>query len=207
KDLDEPMESQQIGSSAMAYKRNPMRSERMCGLARFVMSLATNPPYTAATQWMERTLDDSANRRLVIPQAFLAVDAILMLYHNIAAGLVVYPRVMRRALDEELPFMVTERLLMAAVARGADRQSVHAIIRRHSLEAARRVKEEALPNDLFARLATESVFDGMDWESITDVHALTGRSGRQVTEFIDEHVTPLRDRYRGEIVPASEVRV
>ena len=137
----------------MAYKRNPMRSERICGLARFVMSLQSSAADTAAAQWMERTLDDSANRRLVIPQAFLAADAILILLQNIAAGLVVYPQVIAANLAEELPFMATENILMAAVAAGGDRQELHERIRRHSQAAARAVKQEGKPNDLLDRLA------------------------------------------------------
>ena len=141
KEIEEPFEEKQVGSSAMAYKRNPMRSERVCALARYVMSLQSSPANTLATQWMERTLDDSANRRLVLPQAFLAVDALLILYHNIASGLVVYPKVIRHHLDEELPFMATETILMAAVASGGDRQSLHEKIRQHSLDAASEVKQ------------------------------------------------------------------
>ena len=142
KELEEPFEKEQIGSSAMAYKRNPMRSERICGLARFVISLETSAAATASTQWLERTLDDSANRRLTIPQAFLAVDAILILYQNIANGLVVYPKVIAKHLAEELPFMATENILMAAVAAGGDRQDLHERIRRHSQAAAAVVKEQ-----------------------------------------------------------------
>ena len=156
KEIEEPFEAEQIGSSAMAYKRNPMRAERICGLARWVISLQSSAAATAATQWLERSLDDSANRRLVIPQAFLAIDAILLLYENVAAGLVVYPQVIARHLAEELPFMASENLLMAAVAAGGDRQSLHETIRRHSQAAGAAVKLEGKPNDLLDRLAAGS---------------------------------------------------
>jgi argininosuccinate lyase len=152
KELEEPFEAEQIGSSAMAYKRNPMRAERICGLARFVISLESSAAQTAATQWLERTLDDSANRRLTLPQSFLAVDALLILYQNIAAGLEVRPAVIARHLAEELPFMATENILMAAVSRGGDRQHLHEQIRRHSQAAAAVVKDGGA-NDLLARLA------------------------------------------------------
>ncbi|MBC7816091.1 MAG: adenylosuccinate lyase, partial [Planctomycetaceae bacterium] len=152
KELEEPFEKDQIGSSAMAYKRNPMRSERLCSLARFVMSLQSSAAQTMATQWMERTLDDSANRRLTIPQSFLAADAMLILYRNIVDGLVVYPQVIAKHLLEELPFMATEEILMAGVRAGGDRQSLHEQIRVHSQEAARQVKERGGENDLLARL-------------------------------------------------------
>ena len=148
KELEEPFEKDQVGSSAMAYKRNPMRSERICSLARFVMSLQSSGGQTGATQWMERTLDDSANRRLVLPQSFLAVDAVLVLYQNIAAGLVPYPAVIEANLKNELPFMATENILMEAVAAGGDRQQLHERIRQHSQEAAAVVKQEGRPNDL-----------------------------------------------------------
>jgi adenylosuccinate lyase len=196
KEIEEPFEADQIGSSAMAYKRNPMRSERICGLARYAMSLAANGPMTHATQWMERTLDDSANRRLVLPQAFLAVDAILILYQNVARGLVPYPEVIARNLREELPFMASENLLMAAVAAGGDRQDLHERIRRHSQDAARAVKEEGKPNDLLLRLAGDPAFAGLDLEEVLDPRGLVGRSPEQVDEFIAEVVAPLRERYR-----------
>ncbi|HEV3138413.1 MAG TPA: adenylosuccinate lyase, partial [Pirellulales bacterium] len=168
KELEEPFEADQVGSSAMAYKRNPMRAERICGLARFVMSLQSSTAATQATQWMERTLDDSANRRLVIPQAFLAVDAILLLYQNISASLVVYPQVIARHLDEELPFMASEAILMAAVAAGGDRQDLHERIRRHSQLASAVVKEQGGPNDLIGRLAADPAFAGIDLTATLD---------------------------------------
>jgi adenylosuccinate lyase len=184
KEIEEPFEEHQIGSSAMAYKRNPMRSERMCSLARFVMSLQSSPSMTAATQWFERTLDDSANRRLVIPQAFLAVDACLVLLQNVTQGLVVYPKTIEKNLREELPFMATESLLMAGVAAGGDRQHLHEVIRVHSQAAANRVKQEGLSNDLLERLASDPAFANV---SVTDVMAAeqyVGRAAEQVTEFL-----------------------
>ena len=152
KEMEEPFESDQIGSSAMAYKRNPMRSERICAIARYAISLESSAADTAATQWLERTLDDSANRRLVLPQSFLAIDAILILYQNIASGLVVYPKVIGKHLAEELPFMATENILMATVAAGGDRQDLHERIRKHSQAAASVVKQQGQANDLLERL-------------------------------------------------------
>jgi adenylosuccinate lyase len=195
KEIEEPFEEQQIGSSAMAYKRNPMRCERICGLSRFVLSLQSSPPATLATQWMERTLDDSANRRLVLPQAFLAVDALLLLYRNVAEGLVVYPEVIAKNLREELPFMATENILMAAVAAGGDRQDLHERIRVHSQAAATEVKQHGRPNDLLQRLAEDKAFAGVDLKDAVDPRKLTGRSAEQVDEFLVEVVRPIRARY------------
>src|SRR3954465_3455610 len=191
KEMEEPFEKEQIGSSAMAYKRNPMRSERICSLARFAMSLAANTDETHATQWMERTLDDSANRRLVIPQAFLAIDAVLILYQNVASGLVVYPQVIAKHLREELPFMATENILMAAVAGGGDRQSLHERIRQHSQAAAAVVKEHGRENDLIERLKTDKAFAGVDVEGSIDPAKLLGRSKEQVDELIDQVLAPI----------------
>jgi adenylosuccinate lyase len=207
KEIEEPFEKSQIGSSAMAYKRNPMRCERMCGLARFVMSLASSASATAATQWMERTLDDSANRRLVIPQAFLGVDAILLLYRNVAEGLVVYPEVIAKNLREELPFMATENILMAAVAAGGDRQVLHERIRQHSQAAAGEVKQHGRPNDLLDRLAADKAFAGVDVQAAVDARQLTGRSAQQVDEFVAEVVEPIRRRYAGRKSAAVEIKV
>jgi adenylosuccinate lyase len=206
KEIEEPFEKEQIGSSAMAYKRNPMRSERICGLARFVMSLEANACHTLATQWLERTLDDSANRRLVLPQAFLATDALLILYQNVASGLVVYPQVIARHLREELPFMATENILMAAVAAGGDRQELHELIRRHSQAAASVVKNEGRANDLLDRLAADEAFENVDIQAALDPARFTGRAARQVEEFVREVVQPLRDR-SGEVAPEAEVNV
>lgn len=196
KELEEPFEEKQIGSSAMAYKRNPMRSERMCALARFAMSLTANAAHTAATQWMERTLDDSANRRLSLPQAFLAVDAVLILYANILDGLVVNGPVIEKHLAEELPFMATEEILMAGVQAGGDRQDLHERIRRHSQEAARQVKQLGRPNDLIERLQTDSAFAAVDLAGTLDARRYIGRAPQQVDEFIRDIVDPIRARYR-----------
>jgi adenylosuccinate lyase len=193
KEMEEPFESNQIGSSAMAYKRNPMRSERMCSLARFVMSLQTSPSMTAATQWFERTLDDSANRRLVIPQAFLAVDACLILLQNVTQGLVVYPKTIEKNLREELPFMATETLLMAGVAAGGDRQHLHEVIRCHSQAAALRVKQEGLPNDLLERLARDPAFANVSVTEVMAPEQYVGRAPEQVAEFLNEVVAPYLD--------------
>jgi adenylosuccinate lyase len=207
KEIEEPFETNQIGSSAMAYKRNPMRSERMCSLARFAMSLQSSPVMTAATQWMERTLDDSANRRLVMPQAFLAIDACLILLENVSQGLVVYPKTIERNLREELPFMATESLLMAGVAAGGDRQHLHEVIRVHSQAAALRVKQEGMPNDLLDRLAGDPAFANI---SVTDVMApeqYTGRAERQVHEFLAEVIEPILVRTDASGRLSAEVHV
>jgi adenylosuccinate lyase len=207
KELEEPFESQQIGSSAMAYKRNPMRSERACALARFVFSLQTSTVQTAANQWMERTLDDSANRRLVIPQALMAVDAILILVKNIASGFVVYPHVIARNLAEELPFMATENILMAAVADGGDRQELHETIRVHSQASAAEVKQFGRANDLIKRLQADPRFGKVDFERVLNSQSFVGRAPQQVDEFIAEWVEPIRQRYRARKVAAGEVSV
>jgi adenylosuccinate lyase len=193
KEVEEPFEDEQIGSSAMAYKRNPMRTERITALARHVIALTINPAFTAATQWLERTLDDSANRRIAIPEAYLGVDAILLLTHNVSAGLVVRPGVIRRRLAEELPFMATETILMQAVRRGGDRQDLHERIRRHSVAAAERVKDHGESNDLVDRIATDAAF-GMSREEIDgmlDPARFTGRSAEQVDLFLRNEVEPL----------------
>ena len=207
KEIEEPFETTQVGSSAMAYKRNPMRSERICGLARFVASLQTSTTATLATQWMERTLDDSANRRLVLPQAFLAVDAILILYQNVASSLVVYPQVIARHLREELPFMATENILMAAVATGGDRQELHERIRVHSQAAASVVKEQGGQNDLLERLAADEAFAGVDLSAATDPKTLIGRAPEQVDEFLAEVIEPIRQKYGESLEGDAEVRV
>jgi len=197
REVEEPFEAKQIGSSAMAYKRNPMRAERICSLARFVLSLQSSPAQTSATQWLERTLDDSANRRLVIPQAFLAVDALLIVYQNVAAGLVVYPQVIARHLREELPFMATENILMAAVAAGGDRQDLHERIRQHSQAAAGHIKLQGGDNDLLDRLAQDPAFAAVEWSRVLDASQFVGRAPQQVDEFVAEIVAPLRQRYAG----------
>ncbi len=192
KEMEEPFESKQIGSSAMAYKRNPMRAERISSLARYVMVDALNPAITAATQWFERTLDDSANKRISIPEAFLAVDAILNIYLNITDGLVVYPKVIEKHLYEELPFMATENIMMEAVKRGGDRQELHERIRVHSMEAGKQVKLYGLKNDLAERIASDSIF-GMTIEDIIAVMKPSdyiGRCEQQVEEFVETEVKP-----------------
>ncbi len=194
KEIEEPFGEKQIGSSAMAYKRNPMRAERMCALSRFAMSLTNNADQTMATQWMERTLDDSANRRLSLPQSFLAVDASLLIYANVTDGLVVYPQVIGKHLMEELPFMATEEILMAAVQAGGDRQELHEVIRQHSQAAAAGVKEQGLPNDLIARLAADAAFDSVDLTDTLNPHRYIGRAAEQVDAFLTEVVNPIRAR-------------
>lgn len=189
-ELEEPFEAEQVGSSAMAYKRNPMRAERLCGLARFVSSLTVNTSQTASVQWLERTLDDSVNRRLVLPQAFLACDGLLRLYRNIAEGLVVCPEVIAANVARELPFMATETLLMQAVQRGADRQQAHEVIRRHSLAVAAAVQVGGA-NDLLDRLAREPIFSGLDFSTLNDPRPFVGRAPEQVEEFVNEVVAPL----------------
>jgi len=207
----EPSESEQIGSSAMAYKRNPMRAERIAGLARFVISLQANGPHTAASQWLERTLDDSANRRLTLPEAFLGTDAILILAANIAAGLEVRPEVIRRHVDEQMPFMVTERCLMLGVGAGGDRQELHEVIRRHSLDVAEAVSKGG-SNDLLARLAADPAFRGVPVDRLRaelEPAAYTGRAEPQVGEFVDEYLHPLLARARplAADAGAAEIRV
>jgi adenylosuccinate lyase len=210
-ELLEPFEAEQIGSSAMAYKRNPMRAERISGLARFVISLQANGAHTAAAQWLERTLDDSANRRLTLPEAFLGTDAILVLATNIAAGLEVREDVIRRNVTEKMPFMATERWLMLGVAAGGDRQALHEVIRRHSLAVADAVARGG-PNDLLDRLGGDPAFAGIP---VSDLRAqlepanYTGRATRQVGEFLEEYLRPLLARARPLAAEAgsAEVRV
>lgn len=206
KEMEEPFEADQIGSSAMAYKRNPMRSERVCGLARYLMSLQASAAATAAVQWMERTLDDSANRRLTLPQGFLAADAILILLQNITAGLVVYPQVIAKNLTEELPFMATENILMAAVEAGGDRQELHEQIRRHSQAAAQRVKQEGQANDLLDRLKRDPAFAAVDVAAALKPQHFVGRAPEQVGEFLAEVIEPIRQRYPA-VSLTAEVKV
>jgi adenylosuccinate lyase len=207
KEIEEPFESNQIGSSAMAYKRNPMRCERICSIARFVMSLQSSPSMTAATQWMERTLDDSANRRLVIPQAFLSIDACLILLQNVTQGMVVYPKTIEKNLREELPFMATESLLMAGVAAGGDRQHLHEVIRVHSQAAANRVKQEGLANDLLERLASDPAFANVSVSEVLAPEQYVGRAPEQVKEFLDEVVEPILAQSPAENPLSADVRV
>lgn len=208
-EMEEPFESEQVGSSAMAYKRNPMRSERIASLARFVNSLEGNANQTHAVQYFERTLDDSANRRLVIPEMFLATDAILVLMSNISTGLEVHPAVIERRLKAELPFMATEQLIVRAVRAGGDRQVVHETIRKHSLEAARALKDGAEANDLLERLARDKAFGVKlkDLEGAIDPRRFVGRAPEQVDEFLRDVITPI---FAGDIARserAEELRV
>lgn len=195
KEMEEPFEKNQIGSSAMAYKRNPMRSERICALARYVITLPENEAITASTQWFERTLDDSANKRITIPQAFLAVDGILSLYVNIAGGMVVYDKVIAKHIAAELPFMATETILMECVKAGGNRQELHELIRQHSMDAGRVVKQEGGDNDLIARIKADNAFvavkDNID--SIMNPINFIGRADKQTEEFISEHISPVLD--------------
>ena len=199
-EMEEPFEASQIGSSAMPYKRNPMRSERICALARYVIQDAVNPAMTAATQWMERTLDDSANKRIAVSEAFLAVDAILEIYMNVTAGLVVYDRVVSRRVMEKLPFMATENIMMEAVKRGGNRQELHEALREHSHAAARRVKLEGGQNDLIDRIVVDPLFPLTRGEIEEQMapEKYVGRAPSQVTEFLDQEVAPLLARYPDE---------
>ncbi len=193
KEVEEPFEKDQIGSSAMAYKRNPMRSERMASLSRYILSAAANPAMTAAEQWFERTLDDSANKRIAVPEAFLAADAVLLLYQNIAGGLVVYPKVIARHLQDELPFMATENILMAAVKKGGDRQELHERIRRYSMAAGQRVKADGLPNDLLEQIAADPAFslNSNDLADLLDPAGYIGRAPEQVDDFLRQDIDPV----------------
>ena len=197
KEIEEPFEKNQIGSSAMAYKRNPMRSERIASLARYVIADAVNPAMTMAGQWFERTLDDSANKRISIPEAFLAVDGILNLYLNVADGLVVYPGVIRERLLKELPFMATEHIMMDAVKRGGNRQELHERIRVHSMAAARAVKEEGRDNDLLSRIAADPAFGVTEAElqGLIRPEKYVGRAPEQTEEFLTETIAPVLARY------------
>ncbi|KXG75817.1 adenylosuccinate lyase [Thermotalea metallivorans] len=209
KEVEEPFETTQIGSSAMAYKRNPMRSERVASLAKYVISSVMNPVITVSTQWFERTLDDSANRRISIPETFLAVDAILEICINIASGLVVYEKVIHQHVMNELPFMATENILMEAVKRGGDRQELHERIRVHSMEAAKQVKEEGKSNDLLMRIAKDDVFQ-LSLENINDLvdpRLYIGRGPEQVAEFINGHIQPIIEKNKEELGLEVDLKV
>ncbi|HEX6588370.1 MAG TPA: adenylosuccinate lyase [Longimicrobiales bacterium] len=198
REIEEPYESKQIGSSAMPYKRNPMRSERINALTRHVIALTMDPAFTAATQWFERTLDDSANRRIAIPEAFLALDATLLIQHNVAAGLIVRPAMIRKRLEEELPFMATETILMRAVRAGGDRQALHERIRQHSVAAGNRIKDEGAENDLIERIAGDGAFglSRAQIESALDPKLHVGRAAEQVDEMLEQWVRPVLERHR-----------
>lgn len=200
REVEEPFEKEQIGSSAMPYKRNPMRAERICALGRHVIALAQDPAFTAATQWFERTLDDSANRRVSIPDAYLSLDGVLVLVENVTRGLVVNPMVIRRNLEEHLPFLATETILMLAVQKGGDRQDLHERIRQHSMNAARRMKDEGGRADLLKRIAEDEAF-GMSMEelkALVDPLRFVGRSPEQVDRFLGGWVDPVVARYSTE---------
>ncbi len=210
KEVEEPFESTQIGSSAMAYKRNPMRSERICSLARFVMTLPDSTAFTQATQWFERTLDDSANKRLAIPEAFLAMDAMLIIAENVSDGMVVYPKVLEKRILAELPFMATENIIMAGVKKGGDRQELHEEIRKMSMEAASVVKNEGKDNDLLERILKNPKFDitEADLKEILDLKKFVGRAPGQVMRFVNEEVAPVLSRRSDwQTVHAGELRV
>ena len=197
KEVEEPFEANQIGSSAMPYKRNPMRCERICSLARYVIVDVGNPAVTAATQWFERTLDDSANKRISVPEAFLAVDAILNIYMNVASGLVVHPKVIEKHVLEELPFMASENIMMDAVKRGGNRQELHERIRVHSIEAGKDVKDRGLANHPIDLIAEDPSF-GMTKEELTahlEPSRYIGRCPQQVEEFLAQQVAPVLKRY------------
>ena len=209
KEVEEPFEKNQIGSSAMAYKRNPMRSERIASLARYVVVDALNPAITASTQWFERTLDDSANKRISVPEAFLATDAILNLVMNVADGLVVYPKVIEQHLRRELPFMATENIMMDAAKRGANRQELHEHVRVHSMAASKVIKEEGGENDLLERIAGDPIF-GVTLEElkgIVDPHKYVGRAPRQTEIFLKETVQPVLERYADLETETAEINL
>ena len=195
KEMEEPFEKSQIGSSAMAYKRNPMRSERITSIARYLMVDSLNPAFTAGTQWFERTLDDSANKRISVAEAFLAADAILNIMINVTSGMVVYPKIVRKRVMAELPFMATENIMMDAVKKGGDRQALHEKIRQYSMEAGKKVKEEGLENDLCERILADPMFmiTKEEMENIMKPENFTGRSSQQVEEFVNEFVKPILD--------------
>jgi adenylosuccinate lyase len=209
KEMEEPFEKHQIGSSAMAYKRNPMRSERISALSRYIIVNSLNPAITAATQWFERTLDDSANKRISVAEAFLALDGVLNLYINITSNMVVYEKVIAAHVNSELPFMATENIMMEAVKRGGDRQELHEKIRVHSLAAARQVKEFGEKNDLIERILADESF-GLSREeilSIIDPSKFTGRASGQVVDFIDEYIKPVLNAHKNELGEQVEINV
>ena len=209
KEMEEPFESHQIGSSAMPYKRNPMRSERICALARYVICDSLNPAFTAATQWFERTLDDSANKRISVAEAFLAIDSILNIYINVTNGLVVYPKMVRARLMAELPFMASENIMMDAVKKGGNRQELHERIRTHAMDAGKVVKEQGGANDLLERIAADPAF-GLTMEEIQKIvvpENYTGRSSSQVVEFVENCVKPALVKFKGELGKDFELMV
>ena len=207
KEIEEPFEKSQVGSSAMAYKRNPMRAERVTALSRFVLSLASSPAMTASEQWLERTLDDSANRRVIIPEAFLAVDGILEILINVLDGLVVYSKVIAAHVEAELPFMATENILMAAVKAGGNRQQLHEKIRQHSQAAAEQVKKLGKKNDLIERLKADKAFAKVNFAMVLKPSSFIGRAPQQVDEFARDVVVPIRRKYRKQLGRKVELKV
>lgn len=209
KEMEEPFEKNQIGSSAMPYKRNPMRCERVCAIARYVMTDALNPAFTAGTQWFERTLDDSANKRIAMAEAFLGIDSILNILINVTDGLVVYPKVIRARVMNELPFMATENIMMDAVKMGGDRQQLHEQLRVHSHAAAKLVKEEGMPNDLIDRICADPLFmtNREKVEKILDPSKFTGRAPLQVQEFLDAVIKPLLEENKALLGEQAELNV
>ena len=207
--VDEPFEERQVGSSAMAYKRNPMRCERLCSLARWVICQAQAADHTAANQWFERTLDDSAGRRLYLPQAFLAADAVMLIYANVIAGARVYPTVVSRLMRDELPFLATETIIMRAVMHGADRQLMHEVVRQNAVAAAREIKERGSQNTLLERLAADAriPFDLEELQRIAQDTDFSGRAEAQVAEYLREHVQPVLEAGRGREAGEGEIRV
>jgi adenylosuccinate lyase len=209
KEIEEPFEKNQIGSSAMAYKRNPMRSERISALAKYVMSLQNSSAMVAATQWFERTLDDSANKRLTIPQAFLAVDAILLIWNNIMNGIVVYENRIHKHIMEELPFMATEYIIMEEVKSGGDRQEIHEVIRVHSMEASKKVKMEGKENDLIERIMNDDSLklDKSKLKEVLDPKNFIGFAPIQTEEFVQQEIQPVLEKYADLIGLESELKV
>lgn len=208
KEMEEPFEKSQIGSSAMAYKRNPMRSERITSLSRYLMVDVLNPAFTAGTQWFERTLDDSANKRISVAEAFLAADAILNIMINVTSGMVVYPKIVRKRVMAELPFMATENIMMDAVKKGGDRQALHEKIRQYSMEAGKKVKEEGLENDLCERILADPMFmiTKEEMDAIMAPENFTGRSAQQVEEFVSELVQPILEANKDILTETFEMK-
>lgn len=209
KEVEEPFESKQIGSSAMAYKRNPMRSERIASLCKYVMSLNISPQLVASTQWFERTLDDSANKRLAVSEAFLAIDACLDIANNVASGMVVYDKVIEKHVVAELPFMATENIIMEAVKKGGDRQKLHEAIRVHSMEAGKMVKLEGKENDLLERIKNDPIFNlsENDMSNLLNPRDYIGRSPEQVVQFIENEVEPIRLKHKGKLGKEVDLKV
>lgn len=207
KEIEEPFAESQVGSSAMAYKRNPMRCERATGLARFLMDVSASPMHTAAEQWLERTLDDSANKRLAMSEAFLAADACLRIVADVAGGMVVYPAVIAASAAAELPFMATENFIMAGVRAGGNRQELHEVIRTHSQAAAEQVKLHGLPNDLIKRLKADDAFAEIDIDSLLDPKTFTGRARQQTDEFLADQVAPVRKQYADLLRKSADLNI